>query len=137
MRHAALRVPMTCTLLLAAVLLASGAHADVRPQGWVTLMSEGFEGDFPRGLWFVGPITKDHQWGVRDCNPHSGRYSIWAGGGGPLGSAIPCSGTYGNDAQSILRYGPFDLSGCTDARLKFAHWTRMANDDDFFGIGSD
>ena len=48
---------------------------------------------------------------------------MWGGGGGTLGAQIPCTGMYTTGYATTLSYGPFDLSGCTDLRLNFAHWT--------------
>ena len=49
MIRASCRLLMTAALLLPAMLLTASTHADTRPQGWVTLMSEGFEGDLLKG----------------------------------------------------------------------------------------
>lgn len=54
---------------------------------------------------------------------------MWGGGGGTLGSQTPCSGMYTTGYATTLSYGPFDLSGCTDVRVNFAHWTWLGTGD--------
>ena len=49
MTRASCRLLRTAALLLPAMLLTVSTHADIRPLGWVTLMSEDFEGDFLKG----------------------------------------------------------------------------------------
>ena len=120
----------TFALLL---LLSTFAGASVAPPqtqgGWVTLMSENFESEFPRGLWHIGREGDPYLWGKRNCNPHGGTYSMWGGGGGTLGAQTPCSGMYTTGYATTLSYGPFDLSGCTDVRINFAHWTQLGAGD--------
>ena len=60
---------------------------------------------------------------------------MWGGGGGSLGSQTPCSGMYTTGYATTMSYGPFDLSGCTDARMNFAHWTWLGAGDSL-GVGS-
>lgn len=110
------------------------AHAPQHPQGWVTLVSENFEGEFPHGQWHIGPTGGPYLWGKRSCNPHQGAYSLWGGAAGTLGAQIPCSGMYVTGFVSTLSYGPLDLSTCTDARLNFAHWTQLGPGDTL-GVG--
>lgn len=108
--------------------------APAGPAGWTTLMSEDFEAAFPHGLWHIGRTGDPYLWGQRDCNPHGGTYSVWGGGGGASGSQIPCTGMYTTGYATTLSYGPFDLSTCTDLRLKFAHWTWLGAGDSL-GVG--
>jgi len=124
-------------ILLALPTLATSDAANAAPaqaEGWATLVAEDFEGEFPRGRWHIGRTGDSYLWGQRSCNPHQGAYSMWAGGGGPLGAQIPCSGVYTPGYVTTLSYGPFDLSGCSDARLNFAHWTQLGAGDTL-GVG--
>lgn len=108
---------------------AEGAPSSPRG-GWLPLMAEDFEGEFPAGLWHIGREGDPYLWGQRDCNPHGGRYSMWGGGGGSLGSLTPClGGMYTTGYATTLSYGPFDLTECTDVRLNFAHWTWLGAGD--------
>lgn len=59
---------------------------------------------------------------------------MWEGGGGSQGFQIPCSGMYTTSFATTLSYGPFDLSGCSDLRLNFAHWTQLGTGDTL-GVG--
>jgi hypothetical protein len=125
-------------ILLAVSTLATAKGATAAPErpedGWVTLMSEDFEGAFPSAGWHIGRTGDPYLWGQRDCNPHGGRYSMWGGGGGSAGSLIPCTGMYATSVATTLSYGPVDLSGCTDVRVNFAHWSWLASGD-ALGVG--
>lgn len=104
------------------------------PQGWTTVLSEDFEGAFPYGLWHIGREGDPYLWGQRFCNPHSGLYSMWGGGGGSQGAQVPCTAMYTTGYVTTLSYGPLDLTGCTDMRLNFAHWTQLGAGDTL-GVG--
>ena len=122
-------------LIVAALAAASpAAAAPPQPQGWVTLMAEDFEGEFPHSPWHIGRTGDPYLWGQRSCNPHGGAFSMWGGGGGALGAQTPCSGMYTPGYATTLSYGPLDLSGCTDLRLNFAHWTWLGAGD-ALGVG--
>ena len=70
-------------LIVAALAAASpAAAAPPQPQGWVTLMAEDFEGEFPHSPWHIGRTGDPYLWGQRSCNPHGGAFSMWGGGGG-------------------------------------------------------
>ncbi len=129
---------ITLTLLFALPTLASTGAAGLAPDrpdgGWVTLMSEDFEGEFPTALWHIGRTGDPYLWGRRNCNPHHGAYSMWGGGGGSQGATIPCTGMYTTGYATTLSYGPIDLSECTDARVNFAHWTWLGAGDSL-GVG--
>jgi hypothetical protein len=94
--------------------------------GWQKIMAANFEGGFPPPNCFVRDLSSgdggEYLWGKRDCKPHSGGYSIWAGGGGGSGGSKACGDTYANNLQTWLTCGPFDLSQATDAELQFALW---------------
>jgi len=126
---------LTMLLILPPTTTASVPDAaPPQPEGWVTLVSEGFEGEFPSGLWHIGRTGDPYLWGQRACNPHQGSYSMWGGGGGTQGAQIPCTGMYTTGFATTLSYGPFDLSDCTDLRVNFAHWTWLGAGDSL-GVG--
>jgi hypothetical protein len=135
MRHTISALTLALLLVLPALATASAAAGPgSQPEGWVTLMTEDFEGEFPHSPWHIGRTGDPYLWGQRDCNPHAGRYSMWGGGGGTLGSQIPCTGMYTTGFATTLSYGPFDLSGCSNVRLNFAHWTWLGAGDSL-GVG--
>ena len=125
---------LTLAIVLILLTLVTANAAPAQPEGWVTVVAEDFEGEFPRGLWHIGRTGDPYLWGQRYCNPHGGAYSMWGGGGGTHGAQIPCTGMYTTGYATTLSYGPFDLSGCTDVRLNFAHWTQLGAGDTL-GVG--
>ena len=102
---------------------------------WVTLMSEGFEGEFPSPGWHIGREGADYLWAKTSCQAHTGTYTIGSHFGGTLGSALTCTDEYPLSYVTTLSYGPFDLTGCTDVRVNFAHLTKLALIDDFLSFG--
>ena len=67
----------------------------VNASGWVTIMSEDFEGAFP-GSWNVydgNPEGGEYYWEKRICLPYQGSYSGWGVGGGAQGSGLSCGET--------------------------------------------
>ncbi len=92
--------------------------------GWVTLMSENFEGSFPAGWQLVdqgsGPGT--FTWGKRACRPSGGGFSGWAVGGGANGADLACASDYPDSVDSWMIYGPFSLAGASAAQLRFEYW---------------
>lgn len=107
------------------------------PSGWITLVDETFEGDFPAG-WHLYS-DGNHAWGKRTCRPYTGAHSGWAVGGGPAGAALPCSSHYPDGVRSWLVYGPFSLAGASAADLTFQAWldTEPENDRLFRGASLD
>ena len=106
-------------------------------QGWTDIMTEDFEGTFPRSGWTVGEQgAGDYKWAKRTCRPHGGYYSAWAVGGGANGSSLQCGSYYPNDAYSYMIYGPFDLSSATDAELLFYRWNLSELDYDDLAWGA-
>jgi len=93
--------------------------------GWVTIMSEDFEGTFP-GVWWVydvdGTTNGEYYWGKRACRPYSGSYSGWGVGAGLNGASLGCGSYYPNYAYSWMQYGPFSLADATAAELRFKLW---------------
>ncbi|UCH58714.1 MAG: IPT/TIG domain-containing protein, partial [Anaerolineales bacterium] len=85
---------------------------------WDTLMTEGFEGAFPSGLWSV---KGNPTWGADDYKPHSGSMSAWCARSGSSG-LDPSTKNYPNNMDARMIYGPFDLSDAIDAELLFYYW---------------
>lgn len=103
------------------------------PPGWVTIIYENFEGTFP-GSWSVFDNYSgygEYYWAKRSCRPYQGSYSGWAVGGGANGSYLSCGSNYPNNAESWMVYGPFSLSGASDADLTFKLWLNAETNYDF------
>jgi hypothetical protein len=104
--------------------------------GWVTIVTEDFEGAFPSGDWSVfdndGSVNGEFYWDEDDYKPHSGGGSAWAANGGANG-LDPEVYYYPNYAQSWMVYGSFDLSDASDAELLFYYWNQSEISDDWFG----
>ncbi len=99
-------------------------------QGWTTLLSEGFEGDFPGSTWAT---EGDPTWGRSTYRAHEGSGSAYCAGGGEFGVEPP--GPYLEDMVSWMVAGPFDLSQATEAELSFAHWTETEPEQrDLFAV---
>lgn len=90
------------------------------------IMTQNFEGAWPAAGWtLVDQSTNDggeFLVGKRNCHPHTGSYAGWTVGGGAQGSALSCSGTYPNNADTWAEYGPFDLRQATSASLTYYLW---------------
>ena len=93
-----------------------------------TIMSEGFEGSFPTGLWTT---YGDPTWGKDDFKPKTGLASAWCARGGASG-LDPQYSTYANNMESWMIYGPFSLSDATSAQLVFDFWNNSESDKDYF-----
>jgi putative hemolysin len=105
-------------------------------RGWMTIMSEDFEGTFPSGAWTVfdnnGSSYGELYWDDDDYLPHSGGWSAWAANGGADG-LDPQYYYYTNNMDSWMVYGPFDLGDADDAELLFYYWNQSEQDYDWFG----
>lgn len=116
--------------------------------GWVTIVSEDFEGTFPGSTWSVQDYQSgygEYYWAKRNCRAYAGSYSGWAVGGGANGSGLSCGSNYPDYAYSWMTYGPFSLADATAAELTFQAWQysesgydylcRLASTDgsDFYG----
>jgi len=88
-------------------------------QGWTTLMSEDFEGDFPGTAW---ELYGDPTWGRTTYKAHGGSASAYCAAGGE--QAVNPPGPYPDDMFCGMICGPFDLSQATQAELSFQHWTK-------------
>lgn len=111
---------------------------------WVTALNENFEGVFPgkwglssatlyNGLWY--DVTDLVSWGKRTCHAASGMYGGWAVGGGSLGSTVSCNGSYPNNTQTWMVYGPIDLSQVKDGRITLKVWADIEYSYDEMGWG--
>lgn len=111
------------------------------PGGWVTILEETFEAEFP-GVWELFddfPGDGEHYWGKRDCRAYAGSYSGWAVGGGADGALLSCGSDYPDNAESWMIYGPFSLAEATAGDLTFHLWLNSEIEDDriFRGASTD
>ena len=96
--------------------------------GWINIMTEGFEGVFPSGLW---QVSGNPTWDEDDYKPHTGSWSAWCANGGTLGRD-PEFNNYPNYMYAWMIYGPFDLSDATDAEVLFYYWNISQPGYDYF-----
>lgn len=92
-----------------------------------TIMTDDFEGDFPGTKW---QRSGDPTWGKTDYKDHSGSNSIWCAKDGTRG-VEPGNG-YPDNSQSMIIYGPFDLSYVNYANLNFWYWLDIEYEKDWF-----
>jgi hypothetical protein len=90
--------------------------------GWVPIKSEDFEGSFPNSWVLYGDPT----WDDENYRAHGGSWSGYC-----VGSSISPPGPYPSNANSWMVYGPFSLSGATDARVDFYRWLDTEQDFDY------
>jgi photosystem II stability/assembly factor-like uncharacterized protein len=104
--------------------------------GWSTLMSEGFEGDFPSAGWRVvddsGVSGREITWDDDDYRARSGSWSAWAANGGQDG-LDPATYRYAGNMRAWMIYGPFTLAEAAQATLTFDYWNRSERNYDWFG----
>jgi len=86
--------------------------------GWQDIMTEGFESTFPGATW---TLYGNPAWGQDDYRPYTGTYSGWCARGGTLG-LDPQTNYYSNNMDNWMIYGPFNLTGASDAELNFYFW---------------
>jgi C1A family cysteine protease len=106
------------------------------PLGWITIVSEDFEGAFP-GPWLLEDDVMgsgEYVWAKRGCRPYAGFYSGWAVGGGADGALLACGSYYPNDVSSWMTYGPFSLADATAAELTFELWLNAEGGYDWFSV---
>ena len=108
------------------LLQAEPVEASLPAQGWATIMTEDFEGAFPDTKW---ALYGDPTWNRENYRSHNGSWSGYCAGGGASGVNPP--GPYPNDMNGWMIYGPFDLSGATDAELAFSLWLDSESDHDY------
>ena len=119
-------------------------------EGWVTVMTEDFDGLFPSTGWTVfdndGATNGEYYWGATGCfdfGESGNRTAIPHGDG--ASAMYTCWQPYPTNMNSWMVYGPFDLSTATDADLSFDlyldtepgrdffKWLVSTNGTDFFG----
>jgi parallel beta-helix repeat protein len=97
-----------------------------------TILTEGFEGDFPGNKW---QLSGDPTWGKTNYLKHSGQNSVFCAKDGNDGVTPPAN--YPNNVNALMVFGPFDL---TDASLAFVRfWYLMGteiNKDWFYYMAS-
>lgn len=103
-----------------------------QPSGWVTIVYEGFEGNFP-AEWVVsdGGEGGEYTWGKRNCRAFAGSYSGWAVGGGADGQGLACGSAYPDERESWLVFGPFSLADATAAEMTFKFWLNSEYEFDY------
>jgi len=122
--------------------LLFGPESTPGPDGWITILDEGFETP-PGPLWsfFDDSQTPEgrYVWAPRDCRPHSGNASAWAVGGGSSGKDLPCGSDYPDGVTSWMVYGPFSLADAKAAELRFQLWLNQTPGDDqvYWGASPD
>lgn len=125
-----------------AAALARGVElSPAAPNGWQTLMFEGFEGAFPTTSWATSDISSDgleRYWAKDDFQPHTGAASAWPAAGGP-DSLDPALKPYPNNLDTWMIYGPFDLGQAVDAQVVFYLRRQIEPQYDylFFGASAD
>lgn len=96
--------------------------------GWVTIMTENFEGAFPSAGW---EVLGDPTWDDDNYKPHGGGRSAWCANGG-TGGRDPAYNDYANNMSAWMIYGPFDLSDASAAEFTFYYWLDTEQDYDWF-----
>ncbi len=97
----------------------------LEPAGWVTIMTEGFEGAWPGSGWELNDQSGDGYdrfWGADNYKSHSGSWSAWPASGGADGGAASVLLTYPDNMDTWMTYGPFDLSDASAAEFAFWLW---------------
>jgi len=107
------------------VTATGGAPLTSAAEGWPTLFSEDFEGEFPATSWV---LSGDPTWGKTTYRALSGSSSAYCAGGGS--QAVTPPGPYPNDVEAAMSVGYFDLTNATDAEVIFSHWTNSEYDYD-------
>ncbi len=132
------------TTLQQAVTVPAGGTATanfslVATSTWTNITTENFESAFPQAGWAVEDDyagSGEYYWGKRTCRPRSGSYSGWGVGAGANGSGLSCGSNYPNFALSWLIYGPFSLTGASDAELLFDYWLKSELNFDKLFVGA-
>ncbi|MBN1811814.1 MAG: hypothetical protein JXA14_08260, partial [Anaerolineae bacterium] len=113
--------------------LQSEGTSSTPDAGWVTILYEDPQGDFPSANdWTVydgDTNSGDDYWDDLTCRAYSGSWSIWAA---DIGDMTNCD-HYDNYMDAWMIYGPFDLSDAQDAELNFRFWNDSEIDWDWFG----
>ncbi|MFN2271354.1 MAG: C1 family peptidase [Anaerolineae bacterium] len=118
--------------------LVAYSEASPSPGGWVTIVSEDFEGGtFPGSSWQVFDGNSEsglYYWGRRSCRASDGSYSGWSVGAGD--TTWSCGSDYRPDVYAWMIYGPFSLADASAAELSFDWWSETEVDWDTFFWGA-
>lgn len=96
--------------------------------GWITIMTENFESGFPGSTW---SLSGDPTWGSVSYRKYQGERSGWCAGS----TRSPSQG-YAPNMYSWMIYGPFSLTGATDALVSFYRWVITEQDYDYLWAGA-
>ncbi|MCD4738792.1 MAG: hypothetical protein K8R89_05990, partial [Anaerolineae bacterium] len=98
---------------------------------WSSIVSEGFESQFPPsgGNWAVQDLSNDgyeRYWDDDDYMAYAGGWAAWPANGGADG-IYPTAGVanYPNNMNTRIIYGPFDLSDAVVALTQFYLWREI------------
>lgn len=115
-------------------------HAPTQATDWMILLEEDWEDGVDTTVWTTidrnGAEDGEYKWADRAvANPlNTGLRSAWSIGGGADGETRdPADGGYPRGVDSWLIYGPFDLSGASEAELSF-NYSFEADADDVFSV---
>ena len=92
-----------------------------------TILTEGFEGDFPENQW---KLSGNPTWGKSNYQKHSGQNSVFCAKGGTSGVTPPAN--YPNNMNAMMIFGPFDLTGASLAFVRFWYWLDTEINKDWF-----
>ena len=115
------------------------AQAPAAATDWMVLLEEDWEGGFDGDVWTTidrnGATNGEYKWADRAVdNPlNSGQRVAWAIGGGANGQGRNPADGYPKGVDSWLIYGPFSLSGASDAELSF-NYSFAADAGDSFSV---
>ena len=113
-------------------------NVTISSPGWVTILREDFEHDWPSGKWSRSGIYPcEYTWDKDDYAHYTGRYSAWCAGVslGGCRDLDPANDYYPDNMDAWMIYGPFDLSDATDAKMTFYFRGRTEFDYDWFSYG--
>jgi subtilase family serine protease len=98
---------------------------------WTTIMSQNFEGSFPATGWscYANSSYTDAYWDDQANRAYAGSWSAWCADEGTQRGTWP---TYQANMNAWAVYGPFSLSGSTNARLRFWYWNNSESSFDRF-----
>ena len=105
----------------AVVLLEAPSYSETT---WTTIVSEGFEGTFP-GRWI---LNGNPTWGKLNWHQHLGSYSAWCAWQGHTGEGTD----YFPNMDARMTYGPFSLSGATEAQATWSAWFNTEGNRDWY-----
>ena len=80
----------------------------------------------------------EYLWGVDDLRASAGSRAAWPAAGG-ANALDPATSPYPRNMNSMMVYGPFDLTDASDAKATFKTWLQIEDgfDNLFFAVSSD